>query len=223
MTRVFGLRTSALASQSFRKASFQKDASFGRQSVKIVHTTKTSWTDGEIPSTTFRPRFQVYFTTTQRRHLICLLAMAGEAPQNQPEHVSITPLLKRLAYPTPTNRASAEEIASAFALVFENRLTTTQLSAFLTLLHSTGRDKDPEVIAKCATRMREAANQVEKSSLRAAIGRKALKLGSYRGGPVKLRLSPGPPSRINGISSVTLSVPAATLTRHSTSRLRLQS
>jgi anthranilate phosphoribosyltransferase len=131
--------------------------------------------------------------------VVCLLAMAGETPSNQPEHVSITPLLKRLAYPTPNNRASPEEIASAFALVFENRLTVTQLSAFLTLLHSTGRDKDPEVIAKCATRMREAASQIEESSLRAAIRRKALKHGSYRGGLVRLGLSQRPRLRINDI------------------------
>lgn len=121
-----------------------------------------------------------------------LIGMAGEVATNQPEHVSITPLLKHLAYPTGKSKVGAEEIASAFTLIFENGLTVTQLSAFLTLLHSTGRDKDPEVIAKCATRMREAASQVEKSSLRAAVRRRALKQGTYRGGLVRHSLTRGP-------------------------------
>jgi anthranilate phosphoribosyltransferase len=118
-------------------------------------------------------------------------AMAGEAAADQPEKVPITPLLKRLAYPTGNTDVSPEEIASAFALVFENRLTVTQLSAFLTLLHSTGKDKHPEVIVKCASRMREAASQVERSSLRTTIKRRGLKHGSYRGGLVRLCLTQG--------------------------------
>jgi anthranilate phosphoribosyltransferase len=124
--------------------------------------------------------------------------MAGEAASTQPEHVSITPLLKRLAYPTANTSVSPEEIASAFALVFENRLTVTQLSAFLTLLHSTGKDKHPEVIAKCALRMREAASQVEKAPLKAAIRRRGLKHGSYRGGLVRRSLTDGSSVEFNG-------------------------
>jgi len=111
--------------------------------------------------------------------------MAGEAASDHPVHVSITPLLKRLAYPTANSHVSAEEIASAFSLIFENRLTVTQLSAFLTLLHSTGKDKHPEVIAKCASRMREAASLVEKSSLKAVIRQRGVKHGKYRGGLVR--------------------------------------
>ena len=111
--------------------------------------------------------------------------MAGGAAPDQPEHVSITPLLKRLAYPTANATVGPEEIASAFSLIFETRLTVTQLSAFLTLLHSTGKDKHPEVIAKCASRMRDAASSSEKSSLRTAIRQRALRHGKYRGGLVR--------------------------------------
>jgi anthranilate phosphoribosyltransferase len=111
--------------------------------------------------------------------------MVGEAASDQPKHVSITPLLKRLAYPTANAAVSPEEIASAFSLIFENRLTVTQLSAFLTLLHSTGKDKHPEVVAKCASRMREAASPLEKSSLRTAIRQRGLRHGKYRGGLVR--------------------------------------
>jgi anthranilate phosphoribosyltransferase len=112
--------------------------------------------------------------------------MASGAALDQPKHVSITPLLKRLAYPTANAAVSPEEIASAFSLIFENRLTVTQLSAFLTLLHSTGKDKHPEVVAKCASRMREAAAPLEKSSLRTAIRQRGLRHGKYRGGLVRL-------------------------------------
>ena len=104
--------------------------------------------------------------------------------EEQPESVSITPLLKRLAYPAASKDVEPEEIASAFALIFENRLSVIQTAAFLTLLHSTGKDKHPEVIAKCAERMREAAGQIGKQRLRTAIRRRGRKQGSYRGGLV---------------------------------------
>jgi anthranilate phosphoribosyltransferase len=125
--------------------------------------------------------------------VIYLLVMTAEAASDQPERVSITPLLKRLAYPTANTDVSPEEIASAFSLIFENRLTITQLSAFLTLLHSTGKDKHPEVIAKCAS-------QVEKSSLRTVVRKKGIKHGKYRGGLV--RPVRGGASRFELISSV---------------------
>ncbi len=104
--------------------------------------------------------------------------------EEQPESVAITPLLKRLAYPAANKDVEPEEIASAFALIFENRLSIIQTAAFLTLLHSTSKDKHPEVIAKCAQRMREAASQIEKQSLITAIRRRGLKQGNYRGGLV---------------------------------------
>ena len=124
-------------------------------------------------------------------YTISLLAMVGEGSAEQPGRVSITPLLKRLAYPTANADVSPEEIASAFSLIFENCLSTTQLSAFLTLLHSTGKDKHPEVIARCASGMRDAAGQVDKSALQSVVRRKGLKRGSYRGGLVRDRSTQG--------------------------------
>lgn len=122
------------------------------------------------------------------------MAASAEEP---PEFVSITPLLTRLAYPaastiqvskadtvTLTSQVSAEEIASVFALIFENRISDIQMAAFLTLLHSTRKDRQPEVIAKCAERMREAAAQFDKPALKKVIRKRGKKQGNYRGGLV---------------------------------------
>lgn len=101
------------------------------------------------------------------------------------EAISITPLLKSLAYPTTAQiRASAEDIASAFALIFENRLSTVQTAALLTLLHSTEKDRDPDVLAKCATQMTQAGCQVEKGPLKTLIKSRRRREGGYRGGLV---------------------------------------
>ncbi|KAL1958627.1 hypothetical protein VTO42DRAFT_4224 [Malbranchea cinnamomea] len=109
--------------------------------------------------------------------------MAANSPASKPDPISIAPLLKRLAYPDQTNiKVSATEIASAFALIFEDRLSTVQTAALLTLLHSTGKDREADVIALCATRMREAAMTAEKAPLRKLVREKGRKEGSYRGG-----------------------------------------
>ncbi|KAE8396509.1 anthranilate phosphoribosyltransferase [Aspergillus alliaceus] len=100
----------------------------------------------------------------------------------QPGQVSISPLLQKLAYPTEHLRVDAADIASAFALIFEDRLSAIQTAALLTLLHSTGRDRDAEVIAKCSHRMREAASQVDRPTLKRAIKARGKKEGSYKGG-----------------------------------------
>ncbi|WEW60707.1 anthranilate phosphoribosyltransferase [Emydomyces testavorans] len=103
----------------------------------------------------------------------------------KPEPVSISPLLQRLAYPERSKiQVSAGEIASAFALIFEDRLSVIQTAALLTLLHSTGLDKDSDVIAQCANRMREAAQQTEKAPLRNVLRERGRKEGAYRGGLV---------------------------------------
>lgn len=108
-------------------------------------------------------------------------------PKNEkPEVVSISPLLQRLAYPTAADiRVSAEDIASAFALIFEDRLSDIQTAALLTLLHSTRKDKDAAVIAKCSHRMREAACQIEKAPLRKAVKARGRREGNYNGGLVR--------------------------------------
>lgn len=98
-------------------------------------------------------------------------------------HVSITPLLKKLSAPPPLdNTVKAEDIALAFSRTFENELNGTQTAALLTLLHSTGRDRHPDVIAKCAESMRNAAVQVDSKALKDVVKRRKRALGSYRGG-----------------------------------------
>ncbi|PYH99104.1 anthranilate phosphoribosyltransferase [Aspergillus ellipticus CBS 707.79] len=108
--------------------------------------------------------------------------MSAQTQDQKPEHVSISPLLKRLAYPATEVRVEASEIASAFALIFEDGISHIQTAALLTLLHSTGLDRDAEVIAKCSNRMREAARQVNKTTLKAAIKSRGKKEGNYKGG-----------------------------------------
>jgi len=95
--------------------------------------------------------------------------------------ISIAPLLNTLAGPSPTS-ATADSIASALALIFDNRLSPIQCASLLTLLHVTKRDREAPVIAKCAARMREAAAQVDRPALRQMVRKKVLKEGSYKGG-----------------------------------------
>lgn len=110
--------------------------------------------------------------------------MASSSAPAQSKAISIAPLLKRLAYPSPNTQiqVGATDIASAFALSFDDRLDVVQTTALLTLLHSTGKDKDATVLAQCSQRMLEAANQVDRPALRKAIRAKELKQGQYRGG-----------------------------------------
>ncbi|OAP60806.1 anthranilate phosphoribosyltransferase [Fonsecaea erecta] len=104
-----------------------------------------------------------------------------------PKYVSIAPLLKKLSAPPPhDNSVNADDIALAFSRTFDNQLNPTQLAALLTLLHSTGKDRHPDVIAKCAASMRDAAVQVDKQKLREVVRKKrrrgGIAVGGYRGG-----------------------------------------
>ncbi|EXJ58612.1 anthranilate phosphoribosyltransferase [Cladophialophora yegresii CBS 114405] len=100
-----------------------------------------------------------------------------------PKYVSIAPLLKLLSNPPPRdNTVKAEDIALAFSRTFENELNPTQLAALLTLLHSTGKDRHPDVVARCAQAMRDAAVQADKRRLREVVRKRAKPQGSYRGG-----------------------------------------
>lgn len=118
--------------------------------------------------------------------------MATNTPNQKPEPVSISPLLKRLAYPATEIPVAADEIASAFALIFEDRLSIIQTAALLTLLHSTGKDRQADVIAKCSERMREAASQTDKVSLKKVLEKRARKEGNYKGGVVSRGTAPSP-------------------------------
>lgn len=114
--------------------------------------------------------------------------MASEI-QHTPHTISISPLLKRLAYPSAAEtQVDASEIAAAFALVFDNRLSPIQAAALLTLLCSTRKDKDPAVVAQCSARMRDAAQSIEKTPLHRAVKAKGLQMGRYQGGLVGERL-----------------------------------
>ena len=110
----------------------------------------------------------------------------------QPGQVSISPLLQKLAYPSEKLPVEAADIASAFALIFEDRLSAIQTAALLTLLHSTGRDRDAEVIARCSHRMREAATQVDRPTLKKVIKANGRKEGTYKGGLVRIAFGPQP-------------------------------
>ena len=97
--------------------------------------------------------------------------------------ISISPLLKKLHKPLTYGCASAEDISAAFALIFEeHRLSQVQAATFLTLLSTTSRDKDADVIAACAARMREAASRVDLFALKSLIRHGGRSEGSYRGG-----------------------------------------
>lgn len=98
-----------------------------------------------------------------------------------PDTISISPLLQKLLDPSK-GPASSDEIAAALALTFHGRLSPEQCSSFLTLLAATGRERDSEVVAKCAAQMREAAVLVDRHTLRQVVRKRGKKEGSYRGG-----------------------------------------
>ncbi|PLB42482.1 anthranilate phosphoribosyltransferase [Aspergillus candidus] len=108
--------------------------------------------------------------------------MSASIFDQKPNQVSISPLLKNLAYPAPNAPVTASEIAAAFALIFEDRLSPIQTAALLTLLHSTGKDREAAVIAQCSQRMREAASQVDRTALKKAIKARGKGEGKYNGG-----------------------------------------
>ncbi|KAI9873521.1 MAG: anthranilate phosphoribosyltransferase [Pleopsidium flavum] len=103
------------------------------------------------------------------------------ASDNAP-HISIAPLLKQFDTRSSHAKPTADEIALALSHIFTNQLSPVQTAALLTLLHATGRDREADVIAKCAERMREAAAQVDKKALKEIVRERGLREGSYRGG-----------------------------------------
>ena len=114
-----------------------------------------------------------------RRHPIG--NMSTEEEQSS-QYTSITSLLKSLRNAqTPT---SADDIAQAFSLIFEDRLSPIQAATFLTLLSLTSRDKDADVLAACANRMRKAAFHVDILALKNIIRNRGMAEGTYHGGLV---------------------------------------
>ena len=105
--------------------------------------------------------------------------MSGSVPHST--YVSIADLLKKLHKPEVYGRAAAEDIAASFALIFEeNRLSPIQTATFLTLLTTTLRDRDADVIAACAAQMRIAALPIDIPRLKALV--KPRHEGTYHGG-----------------------------------------
>ena len=105
--------------------------------------------------------------------------MAPQAASKGPQTISISGLLKELK-----SRSSIHEneIAAAFALIFDNSLSAVQCSSFLSFLALSGRDQEPRILAACARRMREAAAQIDRESLRRVIRTRGRRAGSYKGG-----------------------------------------
>ena len=98
------------------------------------------------------------------------------------QYTSIAPLLKSLQKKqTPP---SPDDIAEAFSLIFEDRLSPAQAATFLTLLSLTSRDKDAHVLAACADRMRKAAFRVDLPALKNVVQTRRVSEGSYHGGLV---------------------------------------
>lgn len=100
---------------------------------------------------------------------------------NGQQFISISPLLRSLES-LGQPRANAEDIAAALALIFDNRLSYAECKSLLTELARSGRDREALVLAACATKMREAAAQVDRESLRKTVRSRGLREGSYQGG-----------------------------------------
>jgi anthranilate phosphoribosyltransferase len=110
--------------------------------------------------------------------------MAQKVEPSAPQHISITPLLRRL-WPSPgENNVTAEEVALAISHIFTDQLSPVQTGALLTCLHFTGWDRRPDVIAKCAEAMREAASHIDRDELARVVKTRGKPEGDYEGGLV---------------------------------------
>ncbi|KAH7403607.1 anthranilate phosphoribosyltransferase-like protein [Cadophora sp. MPI-SDFR-AT-0126] len=108
--------------------------------------------------------------------------MSSGVEPSASQNITITPLLRRL-WPSPgENKVTADEIALAIAHIFTDQLSPVQTGALLTCLHFTGWDRRPDVIAKCAAAMREAASQIDRASLEKVVKARGRPEGEYHGG-----------------------------------------
>ena len=109
--------------------------------------------------------------------------MATGAEPNHRPTISISPLLNQLRGAANGSVSKlADEIASALALIFDDRLSAVQCASLLTALSFLEFDREPLIIARCAERMRDAAAQVDRKALREIVRTRGRKEGSYRGG-----------------------------------------
>lgn len=108
--------------------------------------------------------------------------MSSAVEPSIPQHISITPLLRRL-WPSPgENQVTAEEIALAISHIFTDQLSPVQTGALLTCLHFTGWDRRADVIAKCAAAMRGAASRIDERALEKVVKTRGRPEGDYQGG-----------------------------------------
>jgi anthranilate phosphoribosyltransferase len=114
------------------------------------------------------------------------LGRGQQEPAEEPQVVSITPLLKRLWPADVAADVTAAEIAAAVSLIFTDRLSPVQTGALLTALHFTGLDRRADVLATCAAAMREAAAAVDLAALQTIVVHRGRKEGGYNGGLVRL-------------------------------------
>ncbi|KAF2706909.1 anthranilate phosphoribosyltransferase [Pleomassaria siparia CBS 279.74] len=96
--------------------------------------------------------------------------------------VSITSLLKRLWHESDATKPNATEIAAAISLIFTNSLSEVQTGALLTCLHFTERDRQAEVLSKCAEAMRDFATDINVEEIGKVIAERGRKEGNYNGG-----------------------------------------
>ncbi|KAF2638107.1 anthranilate phosphoribosyltransferase [Massarina eburnea CBS 473.64] len=103
--------------------------------------------------------------------------------QGDDDHkTSITPLLKRLWHESAATKPDADEIAAALSLIFTNSLSEVQTGALLTCLHFTERDRQADVLSKCAEAMRNFSTPIEAGGLSKVLEERGRKEGAYSGG-----------------------------------------
>lgn len=112
-------------------------------------------------------------------------AANGGKDNNPPAPLGIHSLLKDLE-PTVQGapEVKASDIAFAISNIFTNQLSSGQATLLLYVLSITGLEQRPDVLARCATVMRNAAVPVSGAELKAAIKRKGIRVGEYHGGLV---------------------------------------
>ena len=109
----------------------------------------------------------------------------ASAPSENDTKTSITPLLKRLWHESAATKPDAAEIAAALSLIFTNSLSEVQTGALLTCLHFTNRDRQADVLAKCADAMRTFATSIDTANLGKLLEERGRKDGGYYGGLVR--------------------------------------
>ncbi len=111
------------------------------------------------------------------------------APEPALPQVDIKGLLSRLwPLPPDTGPPAADEIADALAYFFTNQVSDVQAGSLLMCLHFTGLDRQADVMAACAARMRKAAAQVDVDGLQKIVSERGRKEGAYEGGLASLHI-----------------------------------